>query len=42
MVKMIGYDRLQTLVIYLYQLLATKIHSNFNLKNKITKFLQSS
>jgi hypothetical protein len=33
---MSGYDKLWTLAICLGQLLASKIHGNFNLRNKIT------
>ena len=36
-VKMSSYGKLQTLVICLGQLLVSKIHSNFNSRNKIAK-----
>ena len=32
-----GYGRLETLVICLGQILPSKFHNNFNLRNKITK-----
>jgi hypothetical protein len=36
-VKMSSYGKLQTLLICLGQLLASKNHINFNYRNKITK-----
>ena len=37
MIKMSGFGRLKTLVICLDKLLASRIHKNFNSRNKITR-----